>query len=93
MTEAAPPTFEEALQKLDQIVQRLEKGELTLEESLALYEEGLALSRLCHGKLEEAEARIELLLKNARGEVAADRKGQPRTTPFSPEASGEDDTP
>jgi exodeoxyribonuclease VII small subunit len=93
MTEAAPPTFEEALQKLDQIVQRLEKGELTLEESLALYEEGLALSRLCHGKLEEAEGRIELLLKNARGEVAADRQGQPRTTSFAPESAGEDDGP
>lgn len=76
------PTFEAALQKLEQIVQRLEKGELTLEESLALYEEGVRLSRICHAKLEEAEGKIELLMKDARGELVLDKDGQPRKAPF-----------
>jgi exodeoxyribonuclease VII small subunit len=82
--EASAPSFEAALQKLETIVQRLEKGELTLEESLALYEEGIRLSRLCHAKLEEAEGRIEQLVKDARGEVALDAQGKPRTKPFQP---------
>jgi exodeoxyribonuclease VII small subunit len=78
------PTFELALQQLEQIVQHLEKGELPLEESLKLYEDGIRLSRLCHGKLEEAEGRIEMLLKDARGEPALDAEGRPRTTPLVP---------
>ena len=76
------PAFEAALKQLEEIVQKLEKGELTLEESLRLYEDGVRLSRLCHGKLEEAEGRIEMLLKDARGEVTTDAKGRPRTAPF-----------
>ena len=78
------PTFEQALQQLEQIVQRLEKGELPLEESLKLYEEGIRLSRLCHGKLEEAEGKIEMLLKDTRGEPALDAQGRPRTPPLPP---------
>jgi exodeoxyribonuclease VII small subunit len=78
------PTFEAALQKLDEIVQKLEKGELALEQSLVLYEEGVRLSRLCHAKLEEAEGKIELLLKDARGELVVDAEGRPRKTPFNP---------
>ena len=90
MTEPAPsPTFEAALVKLEQIVQRLEKGELPLEESLVLYEEGVRLSRLCHAKLEEAEGKIELLLKDARGDLVLDKDGRPRTNPF-PKAPGDD---
>jgi exodeoxyribonuclease VII small subunit len=77
------PTFEAALQKLEEIVQRLEKGELGLEESLKLYEEGIRLSRLCHAKLEEAEGRIEVLLKDGHGEPLLDRDGNPRKVPFS----------
>jgi exodeoxyribonuclease VII small subunit len=76
------PTFEAALQKLDEIVQKLEKGDLPLEQSLVLYEEGVRLSRLCHSKLEEAEGKIELLLKDARGDLALDASGRPRKAPF-----------
>jgi exodeoxyribonuclease VII small subunit len=76
------PRFEAALKQLEEIVQRLEKGELPLEESLKLYEEGIRLSRLCHQKLEEAEGRIEMLMKDARGELATDKDGKPKTTPF-----------
>jgi exodeoxyribonuclease VII small subunit len=77
--------FESALKRLDEIVTRLETGELPLEESLKLYEEGVSLSRLCHAKLEEAEGRIELLTKDARGALVPGENGRPRTTPFQPE--------
>jgi exodeoxyribonuclease VII small subunit len=84
------PTFEQALAELEEIVQKLERGELPLEESLRLYEEGIRLSRLCHGKLEEAEGRIEVLLKDARGEPAEDQQGRPLTRPLA-EPKDEDD--
>ncbi len=90
MKKTDEPTFELALQQLEQIVQKLEKGELPLEESLKLYEDGIRLSRLCHGKLEEAEGRIEMLLKDARGEPALDAEGRPRTTPLAPPEDEED---
>ncbi len=87
--EPTAPTFEAALLELEQIVQRLEKGELPLEESLVLYEKGVRLSRLCHAKLEEAEGKIELLLKDSRGELVPDKDGRPRATPFQKAAGDE----
>ena len=84
MKKSEEPTFEQALEALETLVDRLEKGELTLEESLKLYEEGIRLSRLCHGKLEEAEGKIEVLLKDARGEPILDGKGNPKTRPLPP---------
>ena len=78
MSAEETPTFEAALQKLDEIVQKLEKGELPLEQSLVLYEEGVRLSRLCHAKLEEAEGKIELLLKDARGDLVLDAQRPPQ---------------
>ncbi len=83
MSAEETPSFEAALLKLDEIVQKLEKGDLPLEQSLVLYEEGIRLSRLCHAKLEEAEGKIELLLKDARGEIATDAAGRPKKTPFT----------
>lgn len=83
MSTEETPTFEAALQKLDEIVQKLEKGDLPLEQSLVLYEEGVRLSRLCHAKLEEAEGKIELLLKDARGDLVLDASGRPKKTPFT----------
>ena len=59
--------FEKVLEELEQIVARLEKGNLSLEESLRLFEEGIKLSRFCNNKLEEAERKIEILQKNAKG--------------------------
>jgi len=61
--------FEEALHKLEAVVQRLESGELPLEESLRLFEEGVHLTKVCTRRLEEAERRITILLKNERGEI------------------------
>ncbi len=60
-------TFETAMQKLSAIVEKLESGSLSLEESLKLFEEGTALSAHCYRKLEQAELKIETLdtLENA----------------------------
>lgn len=61
--------FEAAIAELESIVKKLEEGDLSLEQSLALYERGVQLSRFCHARLEEAERRIEIL--NERGELKA----------------------
>jgi exodeoxyribonuclease VII small subunit len=82
------PSFEAALKQLEDIVQRLEKGDLSLEDSLKAYEEGVRLSRLCNARLEEAEGRIEMLLKDARGEPVLDAAGRPKTRPLPPEDEG-----
>ncbi len=58
------PRFEECLQRLEVIVKELEKGDLPLEQSLKLFEEGVTLSASCRKELEEAEGRIEILLKD-----------------------------
>ena len=61
--EKREPKFEEALKRLEQIVEELEGGELSLEESMRQYEEGVHLSKLCSKRLEEAKKKIELLIK------------------------------
>jgi exodeoxyribonuclease VII small subunit len=66
---ADEPTFEEALGRLEEIVDQLEKGEAPLEKGLELFEEGVALSRRCHGMLETAEARIRRLVREEEGGV------------------------
>ena len=55
--------FEECLQRLETIVQELERGEVPLEKSLTLFEEGMKLSSACRKELEEAEGKVEILLK------------------------------
>ncbi len=59
--------FEDALNKLEKIVSKLEEGEISLEESLKLFEEGIRLSRFCNQKLDEAEKRVEILVKGKDG--------------------------
>jgi len=71
------PDFETALKRLEEIVTRLENGELTLDSALQLFEEGIKLSRFCHTKLEEAERRVEILVKN--------NSGQPKAVAFESE--------
>ncbi len=63
--------FEEALKKLEKIVSKLEEGDIPLEESLKLFEEGIRLSRFCNEKLDEAEKRVEILLKGKNGILKA----------------------
>lgn len=69
--------FEGAFQKLETIVAKLENEEISLDESLKLFEEGVSLSRFCHSKLEEIEKKIET--------IVADSKGNPKTAPFREE--------
>lgn len=61
--------FEEALKKLEKIVQSLEDGDIPLDEALEKYEEGIRLSKACAKKLEAAKKRVEILLKNEDGSV------------------------
>lgn len=70
--------FEKKLSRLEEIVQKMEKGDLALEESLKLFEEGVKLSRECHQRLNEAESKVKLLMS-----VGAD--GEPVLADFSPE--------
>ena len=70
-TPEAAPDFETALKRLEEIVKKLESGDLTLDASLELFEEGIQLSRLCHVKLGQAERRVEILLKTNDGEQQA----------------------
>jgi exodeoxyribonuclease VII small subunit len=63
-------TFEASLNQLETIVRKLESGELPLEESLKLFEKGVALSRECRERLNEAERRIEVLMKDSEGNPA-----------------------
>ena len=64
--------FESALDELEQLVQKMEKGEQTLDESLAAYERGVALYRQCQGALEQAELRVKLLGDPQRPDKAVD---------------------
>lgn len=57
------PKFEECLQRLEKIVDELEKGNVPLEQALKLFEEGMQLSTSCRKELEEAEGKVEILLK------------------------------
>ena len=61
--------FETALGRLEKIVTELEDGDLNLDRSLALFEEGVGLSRICMKKLDEAQSRVELLLKDPEGAI------------------------
>jgi exodeoxyribonuclease VII small subunit len=69
MPEEAPVSFETGLQQLEGIVKEMESGDLPLERALELFEKGMKLSEMCRKQLEEAETRVEVLIKRA-GEVA-----------------------
>ena len=60
-------TFENSLKELEKIVRRLEEGDSSLEDSLKLFEDGVRLSRECQERLNQAERRIEILLKDENG--------------------------
>ncbi len=67
----AEKKFEAALERLEAIVASLESGELGLEQSLKLFEEGVKLARICNTRLEEAERKVEVLLKDRTGKMTA----------------------
>lgn len=60
-------SFEEALQRLDAIVKQLESGQVSLEDSIKVFEEGVTLYRFCAGRLQEVETKIERLVKTEQG--------------------------
>ncbi len=62
-------TFEESLGELESIAQKMEKGDLSLEDAISEFEKGITLSKECTKKLEEAEKKINILIKNENGEV------------------------
>ena len=62
--------FEEAMERLEDIVQGLEEGELTLEESLVTFEEGMKLIKFCSKKLEEAEQKVTMLVQGSDGDLS-----------------------
>jgi len=64
----AKKTFEKSLEELEGIVERLDENKLSLDEALSLFEEGIKLSRFCAQKLDSAENKIEILLKDAAGD-------------------------
>jgi exodeoxyribonuclease VII small subunit len=66
------PTFEESLKKLEVIVEQLEKGDLALEDSLRLFEEGVGLSAACKKELDEAEGKVQVLIKQRDGSLKAE---------------------
>ena len=67
------PDFEEALAELEGLVERLERGDLPLDEALKVFERGVALTRHCQSSLQAAQQKVEILLK---------RSGEPQPEPF-----------
>ncbi|HMI49914.1 MAG TPA: exodeoxyribonuclease VII small subunit [Candidatus Saccharimonadales bacterium] len=78
---AKKPDFERSLARLEEVVRRLESPELSLDDAMKLFEEGVTLSQECQKQLEEAEGRVEILLKKADGKLAPE--------PFDPERDSE----
>jgi exodeoxyribonuclease VII small subunit len=70
-------TFESSLKELERIVEELEAGDLPLERSLELFEQGVKLSRECQKRLDEAERKVEILLKGADGSYSRTRFDEP----------------
>lgn len=70
------PSFEACLEELERVVKELEAGELPLERSLELFEKGMSLSEACRKQLEEAETRVEMLIR---------KNGKMQAEPFRPE--------
>ena len=80
--EAKPPDFEEAMKELEALVERLEHGDLPLEEALRQFERGVALTRTCQTALKTAEQKVEILLKNSTAGTADEG---PAIEPFEPD--------
>ena len=66
------PSFEESLKKLETIVDQLEKGDLALEDSLKLFEEGVGLSAMCKQELDAAEGKVQSLIRQRDGSFKAE---------------------
>lgn len=82
-----PPSFEMAFARLEEILEKMNTGNLSLEDSLRNYEEADKLIQFCQKQLSQAETKIEMLVKNREGETVLSDKGVPLTQPFSPTQS------
>lgn len=71
--------FEEVIKRLQVIVEKMERGDLPLEEAMESFTEGIKLAQYCHQKLEEAESKVQMLLKDQQGEWTV--------TPFEPSST------
>lgn len=78
------PTFEEAYSRLEEILQKISGTAVSLEDSLKLYEEADKLITVCQKRLQDAEQKIEILMKNRDGTLALDAQKQPIKQPFAP---------
>lgn len=77
-------SFEKAYERLEEILNILNEGEVSLDRSLTLYEEASLLMKQCNEKLTAAEQKIEILMKNDDGSLKAGLDNVPETAPFSP---------
>ncbi len=66
------PSFEEALRRLEEILRKLDQKDLSLEQALSLYEEGIRLVHLCESRLKEARLKVEVILKEREGFLTED---------------------
>lgn len=79
-----PQTFESAYKRLEEILELMNSGKLSLEDSLSLYEEADRLIAACNTRLTEAETRIEVLIKNRNGELTLSDQQKPMVQEFLP---------
>jgi exodeoxyribonuclease VII small subunit len=75
-------SFEQTYTRLEQILEKLNSGKASLDDSLKLYEEADILITACSKRLNEAEQKIEMLIKNRQGELELNEQGAPQTQPF-----------
>jgi len=84
MTQENTPTFEQAYARLEEILEKMNSGKQSLEDSLSLYEEADRLIVFCNKRLQQAEQKIETLIKNREGDLVLTPSGSPQTQEFSP---------
>ena len=87
MTTNTPASFEAAYARLEEILEKMNSGKVSLEDSLKLYEEADQLISWCGKRLTEAEKKIEILVKNRDAELQLDAQGRPQTQPFATTSS------
>lgn len=83
MTKKTPePTFEDAVKRLEEILEKMNSGDLPLDDSLKLFEEANTLVTSCQKRLTAAEQKVEKLIKSRQGELSLDAEGNPQTEPI-----------
>ncbi|MCP5160971.1 MAG: exodeoxyribonuclease VII small subunit [Hahellaceae bacterium] len=80
MSNQAPLNFEQSLEALESLIQQMEKGELSLEDSLAAFERGIKLTRECQTALTQAKQRVDQLLQNSDGSISTEPFNRPDTS-------------